>query len=81
MYRAHILQDTGRPVAGRIVLAEDLDALAHRGFLTPIEFTQIKNVALHDVITTHAAIFHHTPVEVLFAIFAPCRTTKEHDDR
>ena len=74
-------REQGDLLRGLIILTKELDALAPRSFLAPIEFAQIQDMALHDAITAQAAISHHTPVEVFFAIFAPRRTTKEHDGR
>ena len=69
--------EQGDLLGSLIVLAKELDALAPRGFLTAVEFPQIQDVALHDAITTQAAVFHHAPVEVLFAIFAPISNTTD----
>ena len=37
---------------------------------TPLEFAQIENVALNDALVAQPAIFHDTPIEMLFAILA-----------
>ena len=64
---------------GRIVLAEELDAFAPRGFLEAVEFAEIEDVALDDAPVVQSAILDNTPVEVLFAIFATFGTTQKHD--
>ena len=77
--RSMFFGEEGDLLRSPIILAEEIHGLAPRGFLTPVEFTQVENVPLHDALVTQATVLHDAPVEVLFAIFAPFRTTKEHD--
>jgi hypothetical protein len=62
------------------ILAEDFHGLAPRCLLPPVELAQIKHMPLHDPVVTEPAVFDHTPIEVLFAIFASFGTTEKHDD-
>jgi hypothetical protein len=43
--------------------------LALGKFLHAIQFAQVENVALDDALVAQQAIFHDTPIEMLFAIF------------
>lgn len=62
-----------------VILAEEIDGLAPRSFLSAIEFAEIEDVALKHLGAMESAIFDDTPVEVFFAILEPFRATKKHD--
>jgi hypothetical protein len=69
--RRRVLLGKERDLARRVlVLAEEFDGLAPGRFLHAIEFAQIKHMALNDALVGQSAIFHDTPIEMLFAIFA-----------
>jgi hypothetical protein len=46
--------------------------------LAAVEFAEVKHLPLQHASASDPAVFHHTPVEVRFAILAASFTAEEH---
>ena len=53
-----------------LILADQLDGLAPRSLLAPVEFAEVKHMPLDDARVTEPAVFDDTPIKMHLAILA-----------
>lgn len=61
------------------MLTLPFDRLARGGLLHPVEFGQVKQVALDETPVGQPTVLQDTSTELLHAILGTFRTTKKHD--